>query len=465
MKASYARSLLVIGSLAITTTIARAQPEVSDVEELVKPAEPTAASYEGDVVVRRSYLVPAIELVVFNIGANLGSRAAGEEWAEATPSSAWHNLTHEWVYDNDLFSVNQLAHPYGGAMLYSGARSSGHDFWVSSAYAFAGSLLWETLMETEPPSINDQITTSIGGAFIGEALHRWGRAVRGGGAHPGPGRELLSAVIDPAGTANREVFGDSWRRVPPPRLHAFMGVGYNAPLDDTTSGPFHGELAVSHGLPSDARFEPRVPFHHFDLRGQLNASTEHVTGYLDIRGMLFGTATGEADQRAIWGAFGSYSYWDAEGVRAGAIGFGPGVAVHQQLGERGFLDGSALVALVPWGAAGGTGDVEGMRDYEHGPGGAGVLEAKLGRRGLGMIRASGRAIAINGALVGDTRETVVVSSIGAMAAVAEHHALGVDVVYSARHANFTDATASALDQRAQVRVMYAVMSDDRFGGP
>jgi hypothetical protein len=464
MKARYARTLLVIGSLAITTSVAGAQPEASDVEELVQPAAPTADSYEGDVVVRRSYLIPAIELVVFNVGANLGSRAAGEEWAEATPSTAWHNLTHEWVYDNDLFSVNQLAHPYGGAMLYGGARSNGHGFWVSAAYGFVGSLMWETLMESEPPSINDQITTSIGGAFIGEALHRWGRAVRGGSRHPSLGRELLSAVIDPAGTANREVFGDSWKRVPPPRLHAFMATGYNQPLDDTTSGPFHVEIAVSHGLPSDPRFVPRMPFHHFDLRGQLNASTEHVTGYLDIRGMLFGTATGDEAQRAIWGAFGSYSYWDAEGVRASAIGFGPGVAAHQQLGERGFLDASALIALVPWGAAGGTGDVEGMRDFEHGPGGSGVIEAKLGRRGLGVIRASGRVIGIDGSLIGDSRETVVVSSIGAMAALAQHHALGVDVVYSARNTSVEDAATSAFDQHAQVRVMYAVTSDSSFGG-
>lgn len=320
-------------------------------------------------------------------------------------------------------------------------------------------------METEPPSINDQITTSIGGAFIGEVLHRWGRAVRGSEKHPSLGREVLSAVIDPAGTANRSVFGDSWYRVPPPRLHAFLAAGYNEPLGDTATGPLHAELGVSHGLPSDPRFVPRVPFHHFDLRGQLNAGTEAVTGYVDVRGMLFGTATGDETRRALWGAFGTYSYWDAEGVRASAIGFGPGIAMHQRIGERGFLDASGVLVLIPWGAAGGTGDVEGMRDFEHGPGGGEALEVKLGRRGLGVLRASARAIAINGQFIGDSKEAVVVTSVGGMAAIAEHHALGVDVVYSARNSDFEEAAMDAFEQSAQVRVMYAVTSDSSFGGP
>jgi hypothetical protein len=452
---------LAVAIILASTGVAAAQP---DVEELVEPAPPTDASYEPDHAIRRSYLIPGLEVVVFNIGANIGSRAAGQEWAEATPDTAWHNLTHEWVYDQDRFSVNELAHPYGGAMLFSGARSNGHGFWVSAAYAFAGSLMWETLMETEPPSINDQITTSIGGAFIGEALHRWGRAVRGTSAHPSLGREIASAVIDPAGTANNHLFGDSWARVAPPHVHAFVAAGYNAALTDGETGAFHGELAVSHGLPSDPRFVPRVPFHHFDLRGQLNANADVVTGYLDIRGMLFGTATGEERQRALWGAFATYDYWDAEGVRASAIGFGPGMAAHRAIGDRGFLDGSAVLALVPWGAAGGTSDTVGMRDYEFGPGGHGILEVKLGRTGLGMLRASARAIGINGRIIGDAKETVVVTSFGGMAALSTHHAIGVDVVYSAHHAAFTDAAMNALDQAAQVRVMYAVTSDDTFGG-
>jgi hypothetical protein len=116
------------------------------------------------------------------------------------PSTMATNLTSSWVYDNDVFAVNQFAHPYGGAALFLTARSSGLGFWTSAAYGFGGSLLWETLMENEPSSINDQLTTSIAGAFLGEALHRWSRAVLSSDAHPSIGRRLLSGVVDPIGT-------------------------------------------------------------------------------------------------------------------------------------------------------------------------------------------------------------------------------------------------------------------------
>src|SRR3970282_1084010 len=97
--------------------------------------------------------------------------------------------------------------------------------------------MWETLMEAEPPSVNDQLTTSFAGAFLGEVLYRWGRAVLwGGGAHPSGGRHILAGVIDPMGAGNRSLFSEKWRRVPPPRLHAFMAAGYNQPLDETSIG-------------------------------------------------------------------------------------------------------------------------------------------------------------------------------------------------------------------------------------
>lgn len=445
---------------------AAADARTDDVDELVEPAPPSRASYQADRRRSRSYLVPALEIVGVNLAANAGARLAGEPWAEVTPSTMWRNLRREWVYDADLFSVNQLAHPYGGALLYSAARSSGHGFWTSTAYDFAGSLVWETLMENEEPSLNDQLTTTVAGAFLGEALHRFGRAVRlGGGDDPSLGRRVLAAVIDPAGAANAAAFGERWRAAPPPRLHAQVATGYARGVSGLAPGPLHLELAVAHGLPSDPRFVPRAPFHHFDLRGQLDVGADGATGYLDIRGLLVGDAAGSPRRRALWGIYGTYDYWDAQAVRASAFGVGPGIAAHATLGERGFVEATGVLALVPWGAGGGTGDVEYVRDYRHGPGAAQHVELKLGRTGLGVARLAARAIEIEGDLVGDANEVVVVTSGGVMAALAANHALGAEVVYSARSTRFADAAMNALDQAAQVRVMYAVTSDRAFGGP
>lgn len=458
--------VVVLCLLLLSVTNVEAQPGISDVTEVMEPTAPTTASYSDDEPIRTSYLVPAIEVVTLNILANIAARAAGAPWADITPSTMKTNLTNPWVYDDDVFAVNQFAHPYGGSGLFLTARSSGLGFWTSTGYAFVGSLLWETLMENEPPSINDQITTSIGGAFIGEALHRWGRAVlHGGGEEPSIGRRVLSAVIDPMGTTNRVVFGDHWKRVPPPIVHSYMAAGWNHQLADVDQSPVHLELAVSHGLPSDPRFKPRVPFDHFDLRVQLDFSTEQIAGYVDLRGLIVGKAIGEERLRAIWGLYGTYDYWNPDYARASAIGVGPGIALHAALGERGFAEVVTVGTVVPFGAAGGAGDGGGpQRDYHHGPGLGQFLELKLGLRDLGLVRLSARAIEIEGTLIGDAREAVIITTVGAMVQVAPHHALGADLIYSARSANFEGAQMSAFDQAAQIRLMYAITSDGAFGG-
>jgi hypothetical protein len=445
---------------------ARAEPPIDHVTELVEPATPTAASYRDDAPLAKSYLVPALEIVALNLAANLGARAAGAPWADITPSTMATNLTSAWVYDDDVFAVNQFAHPYGGSGLFLAARSSGHGFWTSAAYAFGGSLLWESLMENEPSSINDQLTTSIGGAFLGEALHRWSRAVfTGGGAHPSLGRRVLSTVINPMGAANRVAFGDRWRHVPPPVVHSYMAVGWNRELRDDDQSPLHLELAVGHGLASDSQFVPRVPFDSFDLRVQLDAATDEIAGYVDVRGLIVGRAIGTPRRRALWGLYGTYDYWNPDYARASAIGLGPGITAHAALGRRGFAEAVAVATLVPYGAAGGAGDGGGpQRDYHHGPGLGQFVELKLGVRDLGFIRLNARAVEIDGTLIADAREAVLITTLGTMLQLAPHHAIAIDLVYAARSAKFEDAQMTAFDQSAQLRLMYAITSDGAFGG-
>ena len=187
----------------------------------------------------------------------------------------------------------------------------------------------------------------------------------------------------------------------------------------------------------------------------------------DIRGMIVGTATGTPDRRTLWGLYGTYDYWDTEGVRAGAFGVGPGLAYHRSLGGRDFLEATAVVALIPLGAAGGHSDVLDARDYHYGPGGHELIDVQVGRTGLGRVRLSARAIEIYGQFVdgNEGNEAVVMTSLGVMGALSDHHALGLDVTYSARAASFGDAAMNALDQAAQIRVMYAVTSDRDFAGP
>jgi len=115
----------------------------------------------------KSYLIPAAEIVTFQLLLNIFDRATqpGDDY-DSDWSSIKHNLESSWTTDNDPFAVNQLFHPYTGAIYHGFARSAGLDYWESLGYTFAGSWLWEIAGETTEPSLNDQITTGIGGSFL-----------------------------------------------------------------------------------------------------------------------------------------------------------------------------------------------------------------------------------------------------------------------------------------------------------
>ena len=130
-------------------------------------------SCRGNPALARATLSRAVEIIGFDFLLNQFDRHfidANEYGSNFTTFR--HNLTQEWVVDNDPFATNQFLHPYQGSMYHGFARSAGLNYWESLGYAFAGSVLWETAGETTPPSINDQIASGIGGTFLGEPLFR-----------------------------------------------------------------------------------------------------------------------------------------------------------------------------------------------------------------------------------------------------------------------------------------------------
>src|SRR4029450_5695331 len=96
------------------------------------------------------------------------------------------NLRSSWVVDRDPFLVNQLGHPYQGAMYHGFARWAGLNDWEGLGFTFLASAMWEIAGETTPPSRNDQVNTGIGGSFFGEAVFRTASLVLG---HPGDRRK------------------------------------------------------------------------------------------------------------------------------------------------------------------------------------------------------------------------------------------------------------------------------------
>jgi hypothetical protein len=147
----------------------------------VKPhLDVPALKQEGNTYMRKSYLIPALEVPGFVLFLNAYDRLAhsdemsgGKKVYETNPATFWKHITRgPWGYDQDNFKMNQLLHPYAGAIYYGFARSAGLNYWESLGYTVAGSFLWETAGETTHPSINDMVASGIGGTFFGEALFR-----------------------------------------------------------------------------------------------------------------------------------------------------------------------------------------------------------------------------------------------------------------------------------------------------
>jgi hypothetical protein len=124
----------------------------------------SARSQSGDEP-RKSYIIPALEIIGFDALLNVFDRLVLGEPYHTSISSIRRNLRRRWVTENDPFAINQFGHPYQGAMYHGFARSAGLNFWTSLGYTFAGSAMWEVAGETSPPSWNDQIASGIAGSF------------------------------------------------------------------------------------------------------------------------------------------------------------------------------------------------------------------------------------------------------------------------------------------------------------
>src|SRR4029434_2147817 len=73
---------------------------------------------------KKSYVIPALEVVAFEFALNRFSRRyVDRESFDVTWSSIRKNLHSPWVVDKDDFETNQFLHPYQGSVYHSAARS------------------------------------------------------------------------------------------------------------------------------------------------------------------------------------------------------------------------------------------------------------------------------------------------------------------------------------------------------
>ncbi len=124
-------------------------------------------------VYKRNFLVATGALLFPNMvigGWNRIMVRAG--WTQVTFDYILHFYEHPWQWDGDWFWTNFVLHPYQGGLTYMGTRSANFSPIESMLWATVSSVMWEYFFETNLPSINDLIYTSIGAFPLGEMLFR-----------------------------------------------------------------------------------------------------------------------------------------------------------------------------------------------------------------------------------------------------------------------------------------------------
>ena len=170
--------------LTSTTTVETVTKATRTTADNQGPTSPNRV-LPGEPPKRKSYLIPALEIPLFELTLNGADRLIyAAEYKSGWNSTRDHIRKGPWVVDQDDFAVNQIGHPYQGATYYGFARASGLNFWEGLIYSNAGSVIWELAGETSHPSINDQVASGNAGALIGEPLFRMANLVLEGGDGP-----------------------------------------------------------------------------------------------------------------------------------------------------------------------------------------------------------------------------------------------------------------------------------------
>jgi hypothetical protein len=75
-----------------------------------------------------------------------------------------------WYFDSDSITTNFVGHPTAGTFYYMFARANRVPLWEATLWGLGMTTVWELVEFKEPGSINDMISTSVGGVAIGEGF-------------------------------------------------------------------------------------------------------------------------------------------------------------------------------------------------------------------------------------------------------------------------------------------------------
>ncbi len=278
--------------------------------------------------------VTALNLLVWGVDYYL----LDKNYAHTGPTYWKRNFREGWKWDHNHWAVNFYGHPYHGSRYYAAARMGGYGFYGSLLWASFGSATWEMFAETEYPSINDLITTSIGGAVFGEIFYRFSQMLYGSGDES-LWRHAASIGVEPVGYIQRKIFGDRFAEAENTALdlNLFLGSGLRFGNDFRFDGKNTGALDenwddthfmfgvnAEYGRPYT---EVKRPFDYFTVISALAFGDDGNLVYMDITGKLSNVGT---HGNARWIDFATYLDYDTfygDFATVGTVSLGGGLDI------------------------------------------------------------------------------------------------------------------------------------------
>jgi hypothetical protein len=438
-----------------------------------RAAEPDVAA---EIEARKSYDTPAFEIVGFDVLLNrfnryFGSPGSRRDYA-VSATSFRNNLRSGWGTDNDPFRTNQLGHPYQGSMYHGFARSAGLNYWESLAYTFAGSAAWEIAGENTRPSRNDQISSGVGGTFLGEALFRMSNlALERSEGTPSFWRETAAAVISPATGFNRLAFGDRFNRIFPsnnPTYYSRMGLGaigttknIQGPSSrDVRRNEVQADFLLDYGLPGNPNYGYKRPFDYFTF--QATASSANTFENVMTRGLLLGNEYEEGKHlHGIWGLYGSYDYISPQTFRVSSTALSLGTTFERRLSESIVLQSSALAGMGY--SAVGTVRSASETDYRYGATPQALLAMRLIFGDAASLDVTGREYFVKHAtaLGRGGHDNIARADVTLTMRIYKKHAIAIKYLWNRRDASYADLP-NRLQERGTFGIYYTLLGHDHF---
>ncbi|MEO8586518.1 MAG: DUF3943 domain-containing protein [Acidobacteriota bacterium] len=282
---------------------------------------------------------------------------ANQDYARISWSTVHDNLDAGFTFDNDKFTTNQIGHSFGGSFYFNTGRSNGFDFWESTLFTAAGSAIWEITAETQGPSLNDLVNTTLGGAVTGETTHRLSQMLLDDRARGGArfAREALAGIMNPSQlltrlltgelSAVRSERGDYLR---PSRFVAELDSGWHHYVSSTRANPDLAffRAAIRYGDPFDRSVSK--PFDAFDL-GIDFSSPGTILTRVEVRGLLGGwdLDPGSPGARHVIGIFMDFDYTNNDTRSFSSQSFRFGLLSMRPLGKGVELRAELLAAGAP----------------------------------------------------------------------------------------------------------------------